>query len=243
MVADGARRAGGRMPRGIVYEEIDNYIDGLANRGDAALMAVEKQGLDEGWPIVGAAEGSLLHILARSVRAKRILELGTAIGYSGTWLARALADGGELVTVEHDPKTAALAQKNFERTGVSSKVRIVVGTAERALREVKGLFDFIFNNIDKVGYPAVLEPCIERVRLGGLLVTDNVLWHGDVSRKDRSPEVTAIRTYNERLSKDPRMIASVVPLRDGISIASKITIDGFGIAHHGVAHGVPSREP
>jgi len=231
------------MPRGIVYEEIDNYIDGLANRGDAALMAVEKQGLDEGWPIVGAAEGSLLHILARSVRAKRILELGTAIGYSGTWLARALADGGELVTVEHDPKTAALAQKNFERTGVSSKVRIVVGTAERALREVKGLFDFIFNNIDKVGYPAVLEPCIERVRLGGLLVTDNVLWHGDVSRKDRSPEVTAIRTYNERLSKDPRMIASVVPLRDGISIASKITIDGFGIAHHGVAHGVPSREP
>jgi len=231
------------MPRGIVYEEIDNYIDGLANRGDAALMAVEKQGLDEGWPIVGAAEGSLLHILARSVRAKRILELGTAIGYSGTWLARALADGGELVTVEHDPKTAALAQKNFERTGVSSKVRIVVGTAERALREVKGLFDFIFNDIDKVGYPAVLEPCIERVRLGGLLVTDNVLWHGDVSRKDRSPEVTAIRTYNERLSKDPRMIASVVPLRDGISIASKITIDGFGIAHHGVAHGVPSREP
>ena len=222
MVADGARRAGGRMPRGIVYEEIDNYIDGLANRGDAALMAIEKQGLDEGWPIVGAAEGSLLHILARSVRAKRILELGTAIGYSGTWLARALADGGELVTVEHNPKTAALAQKNFERTGVSSKVRIVVGTADQALREVKGLFDFIFNDIDKVGYPAILEPCIERVRLGGLLVTDNVLWHGDVARKDRSPEVTAIRTYNERLSKDPRMIASVVPLRDGISIASKI---------------------
>jgi len=231
------------MHRGIVYEEIDNYIDGLANRGDAALMAVEKQGLDEGWPIVGAAEGSLLHILARSVRAKRILELGTAIGYSGTWLARALADGGELVTVEHNPKTAALAQKNFERTGVSSKARIVVGTADQALREVKGPFDFIFNDIDKVGYPAVLEPCIERVRLGGLLVTDNVLWHGDVARKDRSPEVTAIRTYNERLSKDPRMIASVVPLRDGISIASKITIDGFGIAHHGVAHGVPSREP
>jgi caffeoyl-CoA O-methyltransferase len=210
------------MPRGIVYEEIDNYIDGLANRGGAALMAVEKQGIDEGWPIVGAAEGSLLHILARSVRPKRILELGTAIGYSGTWLARALADGGELVTVEHNPKTAALAQKNLEKTGVSSKVRIVVGAADQAVRELKGPFDFIFNDIDKAGYPAVLEPCIERVRLGGLLVTDNVLWHGDVARKDRSPEVTAIRTYNERLAKDPRMIASVIPLRDGISIASKI---------------------
>ena len=222
MVADGARRIGGHMPRGIVYDEIDNYIDGLANRGDAALMAIEKQGLDEGWPIVGAAEGSLLHILARSVRSKRILELGTAIGYSGTWLARALADGGELLTVEHNPKTAALAQKNFDKTGVASKVRIVVGTADQALRGAKGPFDFIFNDIDKVGYPAVLEPCIERLRPGGLLVTDNVLWHGDVARKDRSPEVIAIRTYNERLSRDPRMIASLIPLRDGISIASKL---------------------
>ena len=222
MVADGGRRIGGHMPRGIVYDEIDNYIDGLANRGDAALMAIEKQGIDEGWPIVGAAEGSLLYILARSVRAKRILELGTAIGYSGTWLARALADGGELLTVEHNPKTAALAQKNFDKTGVASKVRIVVGTADQALRGAKGPFDFIFNDIDKVGYPAVLEPCIERVRPGGLLVTDNVLWHGEVARKDRSPEVIAIRTYNERLSRDPRMIASLIPLRDGISIASKL---------------------
>src|SRR6266702_4842490 len=115
------------VARAIVYEEIDEYIDGLANRGDAALRAVEKQGLDEKWPIVGAAEGSLLHILARSLRAKRILELGTAIGYSGTWLARALPDDGELVTVEHNPETAALAQKNFEKTGVVSKVRILVG--------------------------------------------------------------------------------------------------------------------
>jgi predicted O-methyltransferase YrrM len=222
MVADGGRRIGGHMPRGIVYDEIDNYIDGLANRGDAALMAIEKQGIDEGWPIVGAAEGSLLYILARSVRAKRILELGTAIGYSGTWLARGLADGGELLTVEHNPETAALAQKNFDKTGVASKVRIVVGTADQALRGAKGPFDFIFNDIDKVGYPAVLEPCIERLRPGGLLVTDNVLWHGDVARKDRSPEVIAIRTYNERLSRDPRMIASLIPLRDGISIASKL---------------------
>src|SRR6267378_6796201 len=88
MPGNGARPDGGRLPPGIVYDEIDNYMDGLANRGDAALVTVEKQGLKEGWPIVGAAEGSLLHILARSLRAKRILELGTAIGYSGTWLAR-----------------------------------------------------------------------------------------------------------------------------------------------------------
>jgi len=210
------------MPRGIVYGDIDEYIDGLANRGDPALQAIEKQGLLERWPIVGAAEGSLLHLLARSVRSKRILELGTAIGYSGTWLARALADGGELVTVEHDPDTAAIARRNLEKTGVASKVKILVGAAQTILRDLKGPFDFIFNDIDKAGYPAVLEPCIERLRVGGLLVTDNVLWHGDVARDDRSAETAAIRTYNGRLAKDPRMIAAIVPLRDGVSIALKV---------------------
>src|SRR5207253_3734082 len=222
MPGDGARPDGGRLPPGIVYDEIDNYMDGLANRGDAALVTVEKQGLKGGWPIVGAAEGSLLHILARSLRAKRILELGTAIGYSGTWLARALPNGGELVTVEHNPETAAIARKNLEKTGVGSKVKILVGNAGEILKDVKGPFDFIFNDIDKAGYPAVLDPCIERLRIGGLLVTDNVLWRGEVARKDRSKETQAIRTYNERLAKDPRMIASIVPLRDGVSVALKV---------------------
>src|SRR3989442_12659307 len=92
---------GDRLPPGIVYDEIDRYMDDLANRGDAALTAVEKQGMKDDWPIVGAAEGSLLHILARSVRAKRILELGTAIGNPGTWLARPPADGGELRQVQY----------------------------------------------------------------------------------------------------------------------------------------------
>lgn len=211
-----------RTPRKIVYEEIDEYIDRLANRGDPALREIERQGLEGGWPIVAAAEGSLLHILARSIRAKRILELGTAIGYSGTWLARALVDGGELITVELDAETAVIAQKNFEKTGVAPRAKILVGAAQTILPDVKGPFDFIFNDIDKEGYPAVLDPCIERLRVGGLLVTDNVLWHGEVARSDRSAETTAIRTYNERLAKDPRMIAAIVPLRDGVSIALKV---------------------
>src|SRR5438046_8706005 len=166
MPGDGARPDGGRLPPGIVYDEIDNYMDGLANRGGAALVTVEKQGLKEGWPIVGAAEGSFLHILARSLRAKRILELGTAIGYSGTWLARALVDGGELVTGEHDPETAARAQQNFEKTGVVSKGRILVGAADRILRNRKGPFDFIFNHSQKAGNAAVLEPWTDHPRAG-----------------------------------------------------------------------------
>src|SRR5712692_5945728 len=144
------------------------------------------------------------------------------VGSSGTWLARALPDDGELVTVEHDPETASIARKNLEKTGVATKVKILVGDAQAILKDLKGPFDYIFNDIDKAGYPAVLEPAIERLRVGGLLVTDNVLWGGDVARKDRSSETQAIRTYNERLAKDPRMIASIVPLRDGVSVALKV---------------------
>jgi len=214
-----------RMPksrRGIVFEEIDEYIDRLAARGDGALQAVERQGYAEGWPIVGPAEGSLLHILAKGIHSRRILELGTAIGYSGTWLARALPEDGELITVEGDPETAETARKNFEKTGVASRVTTLVGIAQEILADLKGPFDFIFNDIDKEGYPDVLEPCIERLRTGGLLVTDNVLRRGDVARSERSSQTQAIRTYNDRLAKDPRMLAAIVPLRDGVSIALKI---------------------
>ena len=207
---------------GIVYDPIDEYIGQLANRGGEALEAVEKQGHDEDWPIVGHAEGSLLHILARTVGARRILELGTAIGYSGTWLARALPPDGELVTVEWDPETAKIARRNFERTGVSKRVRIVTGSALEVVPPIKGPFDLVFNDIDKKSYVDILPHCVAKLRVGGLLVTDNVLWSGRVAERPRRDEAQVIHEYNERLAADPRMVAVIVPLRDGVSIAFKV---------------------
>ncbi len=208
--------------RGIVFDEIDEYIDGLAARGDDALQAVERQGHAEGWPIVGAAEGSLLHILARGIQARRILELGTAIGYSGTWLARALPEEGELVTVEGDPETAEIARKNFEKTGVASRVTILVGIAQDVLSDLKGPFDYIFNDIDKEGYPIILPHLIERLRLGGLLLTDNVLKSGRVATQEEDRSLTAVRKYNVMLKEDPRMQTVILPLRDGLSVALRV---------------------
>jgi len=206
----------------IVDEAIDAYIDQLAARGDEALRIVERQGREERWPIVGPAEGSLLHILARSIRAKRILELGAAIGYSGTWLARALPSDGELVTVEWNPETAAIARKNFERTGVAKRVRIEIGSALDVVPRLRGRFDLIFNDIDKQHYGAVLPLCLEKLRVGGLLLTDNVLWSGTVAAARRTKEAQVIHEYNESLAKDPRMLPVIVPLRDGVSIALKV---------------------
>lgn len=200
-----------------------DYIDALANRGDEPLRAIEEEGLRDAWPIVGAAEGSFLHVLAKAAGARRILELGTAIGYSGTWWARALPPDGELITVEVDPETARTAEANLARTGVSDRVTILVGPADEILQDLGGPFDLIFVDIHKAGYPDVLEPCIRRLRVGGLLVTDNVLWKGAVADpKDRSKDTAAIRTYNERLAHDPRMLASILPLRDGVSVALKL---------------------
>ncbi len=200
-----------------------DYIDALAHRGGDALAKIEEEGLADDWPIVGAAEGSFLHILAKAIGARRILELGTAIGYSGTWWARALPPGGELITVEFDPETAKIADANLTKTGVRDRVTILVGPAEEIIEDIEGPFDLIFVDINKEGYPKVLGACIERLRVGGLLVTDNVLWHGAVADpRDRSKETAAIRAYNERLAKDPRMLASILPLRDGVSVAVKL---------------------
>ncbi len=206
-----------------IDERLADYIDALANRGDAALQRIEEEGLAGDWPIVGAAEGSFLHILAKATGARRILELGTAIGYSGTWWARALPPDGQLITVEADPETAKTAEANLVRTGVKDRVTILVGPAEEILEDLDGPFDLIFVDVNKEGYPAVLEPCVRKLRVGGLLVTDNVLWHGAVADpKDRSKDTAAIRTYNERLAKDPRMFAAILPLRDGVSVALKL---------------------
>lgn len=206
-----------------IEPRLADYIDSLANRGGDALAEVETEGLRDEWPIVGAAEGSFLHVLAKAVRARRILELGTAIGYSGTWFARALPPDGELITVEADPETAKIAEANLARTGAKDRVRILVGSAQEVIEDLDGPFDLIFVDIHKEGYPAILEPCIRRLRVGGLLVTDNVLWSGRVADpKDRTRDTAAIRDYNLRLAKDPRFITAILPERDGVSVAVKL---------------------
>jgi len=207
----------------ITPDAIEAYVDSHLAARDAALAAVEAQGARENWPIVGPAEGTLLHILARLVNAKRALELGTAIGYSTTWIARGLAPSGELLTLERNPDTAKLADENLRRTGVADRVRILVGDAREILKDLEGPFDLIFNDIDKEAYPAVLARCAELLRVGGVLATDNVLWSGSVAdRRARDASTAAIRTYNDRLAVDPRFLSVIVPLRDGVSVALKV---------------------
>ncbi len=138
------------------------------------LLDLEKEAEREEIPIVGPVVGELLHVLTKATQAERILELGTATGYSTIFLARALSSSGRLVTVENDPDMAARAKANFEKAGLVRQIDIVVGEAEDKLAEMADVFDFIFLDIDKEYYAALLNHCHRLLKLGGLLVADNV---------------------------------------------------------------------
>jgi caffeoyl-CoA O-methyltransferase len=212
----------------IVPDAIESYLSGLNRQVDMVLAEIAREGREQDLPLVDAEVGALLHVLARAVGAKRVLEIGTAIGYSGTWLARALPAGGMLLTMEMNPEHARAARANFDRAGVADRTSVIVGDAQRMLAKVAGPFDLIFQDGDKLQYEPMLDRLVDLLRRGGLLVTDNVLWDGEVvpgfvAKPQRDPKDTrAIAAYNERLNSHPRLMTATVPLRDGLAIAVRI---------------------
>jgi predicted O-methyltransferase YrrM len=213
----------------IVPDLVERYLSGLNREGDSVLKAIAEDGIHQNLPLVDAEVGALLRVLALAVGATRILEIGTAIGYSGIWLAGALPKGGMLLTMEMNQDRAMIARDNFSRAGVADRVSVVVGDAQRMLAKVAGPFDLVFQDGDKRLYSPMLDRLVDLLRPGGLLVTDNVLWDGEVvpgyvpSPKRNVDETRAVAEYNERLNAHPRLVTATVPLRDGVSISVKRT--------------------
>ena len=211
----------------IVPDAIERYLAGLNRAGDPVLDAIARGNATRGLPLVDAEVGALLRVLATAITASRILEIGTAIGYSGIWLARALPADGMLLTLEMNEDRAREARDNFARAGVSDRVSVVVGDAQLKIAKVSGPFDLIFQDGDKKLYTPLLDRLVALLRPGGLLVTDNVLWDGEVvpgfaatPHRDAA-ETRAIAEYNERVAAHPDLLTSIVPLRDGVSISVK----------------------
>ncbi len=171
---------------------------------------------------VGRIEGSLLKLLTGLTRAERALELGTFTGYSTLKIAEGLKDGGTVTTLELDPQYAALAQRYFFQSPVGHRVDLRVGPALETLAQLPGPYDLVFIDADKENYPRYFELCVERVRPGGLLIIDNVLWSGKVDDDDfQDPETAAIRELNLRIARDPRVEAVMLTVRDGITLARR----------------------
>lgn len=211
----------------IVPDPIEKYLAGLNSLSDDALAAIAAEGETADLPLVDPEVGALLHVLTLAIGSRRALEIGTAIGYSGTWIARALPQGGMLITVELDPKRAARAKANFARAGVGERTSVMIGDAAVLLAKVQGPFDLIFQDGDKRQYESLLDRLTALLRPGGLLVTDNVLWDGEVvpgyvNPPLRNPtDTAAIAAYNARLSRSPHLKTVWLPLRDGIAVSLK----------------------
>lgn len=207
--------------RSLVAPALDNYLSALLPRRDAVLAEMERYAQRHDVPIIGPACGRLLFQLAQLLGAKRIFELGSAIGYSTIWFARAAGAAGEVFYTDGDPANADRARDYFHRAGVQDRIHIRVGDAIDSLAATSGNFDLILIDIDKPQYPAALRKALPRLRSGGLLVTDNVLWSGRVASAAKDPSTRAIRQFNRMIYRSRELFPVIVPLRDGVAVCRK----------------------
>lgn len=207
---------------GITAGPVEDYLYSLLPARDPVLTEIEAEAAQRKIPIVGPAVGRILYQLALMSGAKKIFEMGSAIGYSTIWWARAVGQGGRVFYTDGDRKNAEQARRYFDRAGVGDRISIGVGDALELLSEEKQEFDIIFNDVDKEDYPRVFRLSIPRLRKGGLLVTDNVLWSGKVAdHKNVDPSTKAIREFNQLLYNSPGLFTTILPVRDGIAVAMK----------------------
>lgn len=205
-----------------VTDELQAYLDSLIPHRDPVLARMEDEAHRESIPIVDAHEGAFLSLLVRLAGAKRVLELGTATGYSGIWLLRG-TNGGMLTSFEVDGKRAARARANFAEAGFAKQALVLEQDAVQGLEKLQGRFDACF--IDLLNsFPSedvtrrVLELCTEHLDGGALLMADNALRQGEVV-KPKTQQARNVAFYNQQVAKHPRLESVVVPIRDGLSIA------------------------
>ena len=203
-------------------DKTGDYIAGLFAPEDELLASLREEADRTGLPpiSVSADEGRLLQVLLTSIRARRVLEVGTLGGYSAIWMARALPEDGELLSLEIEPKHAEFARRYIERAGLAERVEIRVGRALDVLPSLDGeRFDAVFIDADKEPMPTYFEWALRLLRPGGLLIADNTLWGGKVYDEAEHDEKTrAVREFNRRMATDPRILSILVPTHDGVAI-------------------------
>jgi caffeoyl-CoA O-methyltransferase len=211
----------------IVDPRVEDYMRSLLTRYDEpVLLEMEAEGRERGFPIIGRLVGVTVELLARSVGAERVFELGSGFGYSAYWFARAVGPTGEVHGTDGDPANEPKALDYLSQAGLAEPIRWHVGDAVTHLAAAPGEFDVVYNDIDKDGYPAAWMAARERIRVGGLYVCDNVLWSGRVAVQDpddaRPLYTQAILEHNRLIADDERFVSSIVPTRDGVFVALRV---------------------
>lgn len=210
------------MMRGITSEPVENYLYSLLPARDEVLAEMETAAAKRDIPIVGPAVGRILHQLALMTDSKNVFEMGSAIGYSTIWWARAVGKGGRVFYTDGDRKNADEARGYFQRAGVADRISVHVGDALELLSEQKQQFDIVFCDLDKEDYPRALRLALPKLRNGGLFVADNVLWSGKVAQEDADEASTkAIQELNRLLYTSSELFTTILPIRDGLAVAIK----------------------
>jgi caffeoyl-CoA O-methyltransferase len=206
---------------GITVPEVEDFLYAMLPPRDEVLTEMEAEAARNHVPIVGPAVGRLLYQLALISKAKKIFEMGSAIGYSTIWWARAVGEGGRVIYTDGDKKRADKARKYFERAGVSERIVMRVGDALEILSEEKQPYDIIFNDVDKVDYPRVFRLAVPKLKSGGLFIADNVLWSGKLRKPNPDEQTRAILEFDRLISESKDLFTTILPLRDGVAVCVK----------------------
>ena len=238
LIVDAARKASGLVEKlanaatadeggmDSAYERDLDYLERIAGAPDPVLADLERSGRLEEIPIVDRETGRLLEVLVAAKSAQRVLELGTAYGYSTVWMAKALAPGGRIVTIDPDRERTQIAHGFFQRAGVADKIEIRNAPALDVLAELpEKSFDVIFVDALKEEYSGYLRLAVPLLKLAGMVLVDNLLWGHRASMQPSGSDpasVKAIRTFNEELLGHPQLLATIIPVGDGVGVATRI---------------------
>lgn len=209
---------------GFMSDGVENYLYELLPARDKVISEMEEYAAQHQVPIIGPAVARMLALLVQISGAKRIFELGSAIGYSTVWLARAAGPRAEITYTDSDPGNAKRASAYFKRAGVAGRIRVETGDALTLLKKTTGKFDVIFNDIYKREYPAAARLALPRLRRGGLFITDNTLWSGKAARKAAAGDLDTrgVQEMNRMVHESKNLFSVLIPLRDGVTVCRKL---------------------
>lgn len=212
------------MSEVITPSAVEAYLEQLYDDGDPVRQQMEALAEERDFPIVGPLCGRFLYQSARLIQARRVFELGSGYGYSALFFSRAVGAEGEVHCTELSAENIKLAETFLTLEGTWPRVTYHQEEATAALRRVGGVWDIIYNDIDKPGYPATIDLAYDHLRPGGLFITDNVLWYGRVfeGQSDGSPSTQAIHDFTRRLFAHPGFMTTIYPVRDGMAVAVKL---------------------
>lgn len=205
----------------ITHPKINDYLENMLVEEDPILREMGDYGRAQGFPIVGAQAGRLMYLLARAIQAKQVLELGSGFGYSAMWFAHAVGKGGQVVMTEGKQENQDRARAYFTRAGLVDRVVFNVGDALEIAQKYAGPFDVVFCDINKHDYPKAIAVARAKLRIGGILIFDNMLWHGRVLDQKDADTNAVLETTRALMNADD-FFTTMVPVRDGQSYSMRL---------------------